>query len=84
MNRRGFLKLVGVIAGSLVLPIVPGGAVSVAGSSCCVTDGNVEKIWAKSLLDYVLSNMHLAKFISNDSSVIIVEDKRLAKLVRTA
>lgn len=37
MNRRAFIKLVGVIAGSLVLPVVPGGLVnSIAGSAAVV------------------------------------------------
>lgn len=40
MNRRAFIKMVGVIAGSLALPVVPAGVVNLAGGSVAVPTNN--------------------------------------------
>lgn len=44
MNRRGFLKLCGTIAGSLCLPVTPGTVKAITASCAVLSNGRVYSI----------------------------------------
>ena len=78
MNRRGFLKLCGMVVAMPSLPVGTTSTVVVANSVGPVATGAkdlwAKDLWAKDLFEYSMSNMVLTNYIVNEDGSHTMKD----------